>query len=263
MKKCCKIIPVFFGPRRKFDFNEEDTIELMDFNIQNEINAIHGDDLCVDVIIVNNSPEYKTAKEFLNSYNNHKTKSGKIIVIEGDNIGMSYGAFNFAFQKFKNQYDYWFFTEDDVIFNLDGYYEKAINQLDSDDKLAFIACFGVGGGNTSRRHAHHGAGCTHTKYLNEATSFNGGGLPYYKDYLILGEKCNVNNHCEEGEVSFTNIYHKMNYRIEKLVSNERPFIKWFDDRKPGRKGIVVKEWGSVDYGTSKKFKPIGEYARWF
>jgi len=37
---------------------------------------------------------------------NQSTKNGKIIVVSRENIGISFGGFNYAFQKFKDDYDY-------------------------------------------------------------------------------------------------------------------------------------------------------------
>ena len=49
--------------------------------------------------------------------------------------------FNYAFEKFENDYEYWFFSEDDYLLTQVNYFGESIKQLDMDKSTAFIcAC---------------------------------------------------------------------------------------------------------------------------
>ena len=51
----------------------------------------------------------------INSISETIIPGGKIRCITRKNIGRSFGAFNEAFLKFRDEYDFFLFTEDDVV----------------------------------------------------------------------------------------------------------------------------------------------------
>ena len=53
----------------------------------------------------------KKGNEYLKKISGTKIPFGKIIVCNRKNTGMSFGAYDYAFQKFQNNYDYFLFTE--------------------------------------------------------------------------------------------------------------------------------------------------------
>ncbi len=60
---------------------------------------------------------YETYTDYLNLLDGVKTKNGTIKVIHKENYGFSFSGFNFAYTKYKNDYDYFFFSEDDYVYH--------------------------------------------------------------------------------------------------------------------------------------------------
>ena len=90
-----------------------DTINLIKFQIKMEEKYPPG--LQRDLIIVNSDVGSTEGNEFIENLNNKQIIDGKIISFTRKNFGLSYGAYNDAFVKFKENYDYFLFIEDDLI----------------------------------------------------------------------------------------------------------------------------------------------------
>ena len=183
----CRVVATYFGPRRnhggsnKNSLTGGDAIRLLTELVEYETTISSG--VKKDTIIVNHDFGHKEGKKFLNKINGIKTKDGKIIILNRDwnnGIGESYGSFNYAFEKFKDKYNYWFFNEDDYHLVEPNYFSSMINQLEENNEVAFIGgcrydheldgyyIKSTSGGHDP--HAHGGLGCTHKKYLQEVVS---------------------------------------------------------------------------------------------
>ena len=237
MIKCCKVIPFYFGARRMTFNNPQDVLPLAKYVYENEKNVHPGENLEVDTIFVNNSPNCEVANNFFDKINGAPTKTGKIIVISGDNVGISFGAYNKAFEKFKDQYAYWAFTEDDIVVNKNGYFRSAIDQLEQNKKIGFAAFIGVSKGQPF--HAHGGCGITTNKVLSQVCE-KYGCLPHAKTYGSGTEYGNWDKQIVGGELPFTNSIVKLGYKIKKIKTNEIPYIRWDSDHSK----IDVQEWGT-------------------
>ena len=215
--KNCKVIPVFFGDRKRHPRNSEEVLEMVKYTWELEKRIDPGVDM--DTIIVNNSPEDFHGSKFLNKIDGMSTVRGKVIVLEGDNIGISFGAHNKAFEHFMDKYEHWFFVEDDIMMARPGWYKDFINQLYQEPGLAFVAAVGLSG--SKPRHAHSGAGCTNRKFLKEVYN-KLGCLPHYKK---VGSRQDWGEHIKEGEVAFTNIFIRLDYKV-KRVKTKKSYIRW-------------------------------------
>ena len=245
----CKIIATYFGIRRDYPFKVEQTMELLETVIENEKALDPGIDE-LDTIIINHDFGNDKSRKFIDSLNGIKTHSGKVIAINRDwedGIGMSFKSFNYAYEKFKDNYDYWFFTEDDYLMVLDKYYIKFINQLDNDPRVAYVGGYRepstiydengyiekTGGYDP---HCHGGNGLTHINYLEKAYIFNK-HLPYSDKPMPLIMTQNILNSTLlkstsidtadwyrrnelEGEVRFTNVYIKLGYKLQELITED-------------------------------------------
>lgn len=160
-QKAVKIFCTYFGHRRG-DFNTPDDMKLFfDTNIDNEISIDNGID--TDIIIVNNKCGVVESDQFVLKYKNLKTKNGSIIVEERDNIGGSFGAYFEMFLKYKNDYDYWFFCEDDVLIFKQNYMKDFIDFIDSDEKLGFVCLAPISERNIEKIHSGGGIGLSTTE----------------------------------------------------------------------------------------------------
>jgi len=180
----------------------------------------------MDTVIVNNNVNWSIGNDWLNSINGTKTHSGKIIILNRDNFGRSFGGYNEAFQKYKNDYDYWIFTEDDILINGKEYFSKSILEFESDKEIGFLALQGInneglyGKSGPEVVHAHGGVGLSNTKVLNELTE-KLGSLPF-ADESKSQEYYDI---IELGEIAFTNQISRLGYKLE-VLKKDYP-LHWY------------------------------------
>lgn len=215
--RCCKVIACSFlggrDVRNNVEFpahnqnagTSEDIRRMVEDVYDLEVKQDAG--IPVDVYFVNNDVGYERGNKWLNEINGTKTLNGNIYVIHRENKGGSFGAYNHAFQTLKGKYDYFMFTEDDLLILGAMYYAKAVNTFEKYNLgfLAFIDVERI----RNKVHAHGGIGLTSTEILNRV-SLKHGSLPHF-----MGEwdKPMV---IKEGEIPFTNIIHQMGYTIDKF-----------------------------------------------
>ena len=212
--KSCKVVTTYFGARRKYPRNFEESKDLLSKMIEKEKGTDAG--VNCDVIIVNHLCEKNNdrAIELLDSVNGTEIKNGKIITMNrpyDNGEGFGFKSRDYAFQKYQNDYDYWFFVEDDLNCFLDGYYRKCIDILEQKPHVAFVCTFhdAVAGSypfdqpRYRDKHCHGSIGCTHVRFLKEI-----GTIPYPKsdDY----------DAAQDSEIEGTNIFIKKGYSLARV-----------------------------------------------
>ena len=235
--KNCKVIATCFIGRKRVILNtcvvgypplmaihsqnfpsEESILELLKLNVEQERLVDPG--VPCDTVIVNSDTGWQKGNEYLDSINNTSTRTGIFRVVHRPNIGISYGAYNDAYQKYKDEYAYWIFTEDDILINSNNYFKAAIDYYNQKKDTGFVAFIGLSmegcGGETGEhlKHAHNAAGITHVDILNEVNRKHG-NLPYadnsdsqtYPDVILYGE------------VAFTNEIMKLGYELRTMESD--------------------------------------------
>ena len=183
--KCCKVIATSFIER---DVRESTSwyehaqnlgtssavLDMIKYIVKKEQEIDAG--ISMDTIIVNNDSGYAPGRQYLDSIDGLSTKNGNIKIIHRENWGRSFGAYNAAFMQYKDEYDYWIFSEDDMYFSKDRYAKEYLNILEENEKTAFVAAIGIGRPTERTKHAHGGCGFTHRKYMEET-------IPVEFDYL--------------------------------------------------------------------------------
>ena len=119
----------------------KDTIDLLNFQIDMEEKYPPGIER--DLIIVNSDVGSKDGNEFISNLNGRKINCGKLISFTRKNIGLSYGAYSDAFLKFKNDYDFFLFIEDDLITAKKDYLKIGLNKFEKTTNCGFVAFFGL------------------------------------------------------------------------------------------------------------------------
>ena len=141
--KNCRVVATYFGPRRHVGQSGQDAIDILKKTVTLEREQENGAGEC-DLIIVNHDCGHVIGREFLNELDGQSVKNGVIKVFHRDwdeGRGESFGSFSYAFEKFKDDYEYWFFSEDDYLLVKENYFGESIKQLDADDSTAFVcAC---------------------------------------------------------------------------------------------------------------------------
>ena len=217
----CGDPPVYALHSQNFNTNKE-IEDLILLNIEQENTCNPG--IPVDLVFVNNDVGNKKGNQFVNLLTNIKLNYGNIIVIQNDNMGWSYGAYNRGFQELKNHYDYFIFTEDDVIIAKDNYAKIGLELFINTKNCGFVSYVGINHKNSFENsvcpHAHGGMGLTSSQVLNKVIQ-QYGKLPhsesFEKDKVIL-----------EGEIKFTNVIYKMGYSLIEIPENNKLFENAYD-----------------------------------
>ena len=157
--------------------------------------------LPMDTIIVVNGTD-----TFLDRYNGTKTKNGTIYVVHRENIGGAFGGYNFAYNNYE--YDFYLFTEDDLILTKDGYYKDLVKKWDDD--TGFIALVGISSDGVHPIHCHGGVGLTRHNVLKRLENEKK-ELPYAK--VGWNSLENREDIIKLGEIPFTNKIHKMGLKL--------------------------------------------------
>jgi hypothetical protein len=203
----------FFVHSQNFTTNES-ILELIKLNIKLEEQFNPGVD--VDLIIINNDSGYRPGAEYLDQLTKRKLMRGTIRVFHRENIGRSFGGYNYAFLRLRDQYDYFIFTEDDIVLWGEGYALTGLEAFNSSQACGFIAYQGV----TKKFneyslddsiHVHGGVGITSTKVLDTVVSHYG-MLPH----ATSTESQSYESIIKNGEVDFTNKIHKIGFNICEL-----------------------------------------------
>ena len=200
--RCCKIIVTYFGERLNrcnSPTNALETMETLKCHIEYEKNVNPGDGVIMDTIIINNmcNDGDKNIKNYLNSINNTKNKTGKIIVHNRHNIGGSFGGFSYAHDLYKDDYEYWLFCEDDVIIFMDNYYINCIDKLNNSN-IGFISLSPIASGK-GKLYALGGFGITSKDVMDNTIPKN--------------TSIKFSENMDEGEEIFSKQFGKIEYSI--------------------------------------------------
>ncbi|NIQ15038.1 MAG: hypothetical protein GTO02_11805 [Candidatus Dadabacteria bacterium] len=189
--KNIKVIATYFGPRRRYPYMIDETIELLREVVALE--QILDKGACCDTVIVNHdvTPLLKDGQKainYLNSIDRIATKNGTLKILNRDwnqGIGGSFGSFSYAFGKLKNQYEYWFFTEDNVVQVRENYIRESIDVI-KQTNCSFVCglrCKSLE--QTAKRwpmHCHGGCGMIHVSKLSKIYDRDG-CLPHCKEAM--------------------------------------------------------------------------------
>lgn len=270
--KAVKVISCFLGNRRKAPGSPQQTFSMLQFLWEKEKSLDYG---CpMDTLFIYNKlsqkefdeledkENYKKCEEFLLNLSDQKTKNGICLVIPRKNIGISFGAFDFAFHYFKQQYNYWLFLEDDQIIVKEGVMSQCIRQLMNPSffyrPCGFCAVVGVSPESQYPAHAHGGCGCASRNVLNKVLAsksvfkklldtetkmkFDRPHLPFY----ILKEDDIFDKHIVFGEIPFTHLIYRENYNLVNIDMTDLIVI-WGDEWKKNDRTISFKDYFNKRY----------------
>ena len=175
-----KVIPVYFGDRRKWPPGERDSrhvYALLEYVLEMEHTNDPG--IPCDVIFVINetgeedkvsNPEWeRKCYELLESQDGKELKNGRgvIEVRRRHNVGVSFASYDEVFNDRKKDYDVWFFCEDDQVIVEDNIFYDALLQFrDLRDTVGFVGVVGLAG--KPFPHFHGGCGMVTTSIAEEA-----------------------------------------------------------------------------------------------
>lgn len=218
----CGLPPGFFNHSQNFP-DEDSVLDLVKLNYELECQADPGVEC--DTIIVNNDIGWQKGNDYLNSIDNTDTYGGKLRVLHRKNYGRSFGGYNRAFEVFRDDYDYWMFTEDDILIIKENYYRTCIEEFEGQDNVGFVAVQGVSqiGLGKPVLHVHSGAGLSHVDVLG-TLYHKFGMLPHSREDQSQSYEAII----EEGEMAFTHEIHKLGYQLVTVGAKTPLYIYAYD-----------------------------------
>lgn len=174
----------------------ESVLELVTLVHEFELQVDPG--VACDTLIVNNDTGWERGNDYLASLHGTRTRAGTLKVLTRDNFGVSLGGYNHAYEECRDQYDYWAFTEDDILISGDQWYARCIERLRRDPGLGFLSLQGLS--SDPALHAHGGVGVTRVEVLDAVRDL-WGFLPHRRRL----ESQTDEDHIIFGEVLFTNL----------------------------------------------------------
>jgi RimJ/RimL family protein N-acetyltransferase len=283
-RKGVKVIACYFGNRRFDSANHnphdaKDVYDMLQFMWKMEQNEDQGypHDVCfvhnelLPTDPVSNSENVQKCKDFLLNIDGKPTANGKAIVINRQNIGISFGAFDHAFNLLKENYDFWFFTEDDQVIVKENTFKNALKilHLPKTQANGYVATVGVN--RSWGPGVNGGCGVTTREILQKVTEthfsgyLNRGSLPFYYNPSPANQSVQTvtMDHLWAGEVMFTKVIHDMGYYLEE--HNDKDInMSWKDSRFDGRRTTRCRPYESwmdnndLSYGDIKKQLIISE-----
>ena len=227
----------YFSHSQNFTAREQ-IIDLIKYTLEVESEVDPGCD--TDIIFVNNQIGWSDGDEYLNSINGKKIKRGCIKVIHRENIGRSFGGYNSAVKIFGSEYDYYIFTEDDILINGDHYALRGIDAFINCANCGFVAYQSISEqfrqcSREDSLHAHGGVGLTSYMVLDQV-------IQKYENLPFSSSPADqtYESIIERGEVAFTNVIHKMGYNL--IAINEE--IKLYEYAYDRMRGISKRRYAS-------------------
>ncbi|HOQ42807.1 MAG TPA: hypothetical protein PLG94_16220 [Smithellaceae bacterium] len=177
-----------------------------------------------DTIIVNNDVGWEKGIRYLRSLDGTKTFAGRIRVLTHGNWGNSFGGNAYAYEQFRDDYDYWTFTEDDTIMTADGWLSACLQTLKRHDDNAFVAIQGLS--NEISLHAHAAMGTTH-RHVLDAVKRIWGTLPHREQH----ESQRDNDNIYFGEVLFSQLIVRLGFNLVVVESDFPLYMFAYDYMK--------------------------------
>jgi len=242
--KTAYVLATYLGKRRGWPFDENGVLYCLQYQIENLSHIDIGVDY--DLIIVNHYNGDSFSDKKLKEFSGMKIGNGVVKTIQRPciNQDVGYGSFKYAYYLLQNEYDYWFFSEDDIFMQRDGIVKKSIDYINSDTSVGFVASlwydthpYNLNGYylDYKEAHAHCGMGLTSTKILKEINRIR-------PEYFLTPNIININKQSllskiggyDDGngpdsrlgsyEIDFTNDFIKCGFNIS-YVGNKGDFLK--------------------------------------
>jgi hypothetical protein len=115
-----------------------------------------------------------------------RVRDTPIVVMERPNIGLSYGSLSDCFARYRCDFDYYFFMEDDYVFTQHEFDRLHVEEMEADPKCGYLC--GLAWTNGLPLHAGIANGIMRATALERVFSSFGGKIPHANDASYrLGE----------------------------------------------------------------------------
>ena len=146
-----------------------------------------------------------------------------------ENYGISYGAFSDIFSKYKTQYDYYVFNEDDYVWTQDNWDKYLVNKYNSYNDCGYLCLLSREPASwfNYQKHAGNSIGIASTPNLLKVFNISGEKLPHpYKTLEDFeGDKDKAYKHFEDGQMDFTFNFLKVGLNIYDIRDDYKVIVE--------------------------------------
>jgi hypothetical protein len=213
INKTCYVCCCYLGDRRApINLYKEDRTIYVKEHIKSLQEFNHN--LNKIIFIFNLDPEHISLFEQIKKEIPQIIQNTEVEIIIRENYGMSYAAFNEVYEKYRTEFDYYIFNEDDYYFNDHNFDTYLINKFKSYSNIGYLATMIANPAwnfQHSLTHAGNSIGITSSKILEELYK-KFGCLPHQKQQIIEDkENYKLNEH--KGQVAQTHEIFKLGYNL--------------------------------------------------
>lgn len=257
LMRTVKIISCYAGFRGEWNTSSDvsECLSVIKFQVNTLKNLNQG--VPMDAIFVNqinedlfmdskSRIEYATYLNYLDSLQGAKIPNGKILIEHRKNIGAMNGAYSYARKKYRDNYDYFWFSEDDRINVSDNVMAFGINQL-KDTNAGFVTTTSLLNGMSKPRYMPEkfikkrsgrfrvtgGAGITSNEVLGTIfwtkKTRNLYELPHFNNKIECTQRSIKQNDTlthQSYEHSLANIIYNVGYDLSHLSEENDLIIHW-------------------------------------
>lgn len=166
------------------------------------------------IFTFNLDPEHVPLFEQVKKIIPKNIQNASVEIIVRENYGMSYAAFNEVYEKYRTEFDYYIFNEDDYYFNDHNFDSYLINKFSSYNNIGYLAAMVANPAwnfQHDKTHAGNSVGITSSEILEKLYQ-KFGCLPHPQKQISEDkENYRLNEH--EGQVAQTHEIFKMGYNI--------------------------------------------------
>jgi len=166
------------------------------------------------VFVFNLEEEHRELFEKIKNEIPGQIRNTEVEIIERENYGMSYAAFNDVYTKYRTYFDYYIFNEDDYYFNVNNFDTYLIDKFNSYVNIGYLAALVVNPAynyTVEKTHAGNSVGITKSSILEELWE-KFGYLPHARQKKESQEDEYKTNE-SQGQVAQTNEIFKLGYKI--------------------------------------------------
>lgn len=229
MKKSkCLIISFWLGNRRKkVDEYEKDRL----FFLKKQLESLKKYKNNLDKIILNFNVVMEHYSYFSEIFSivPKKIKDVEVEINIRENSGISYGAFSDIFGKYKKEYDYYIFSEDDYIFVQDNWDEYLVDKYNSYSDCGYFCVLSREPARwfQYKKHAGNSIGISSSDNLLKVYNYSGQKLPHPESDEKYSGKDNINKrylNYERGQIDFTFNFLKVGLNIYDIRHEYRAVV---------------------------------------
>jgi hypothetical protein len=116
----------------------------------------------ISIMVPRNPDEPKSYRSLLKRLPS-RIQGANVVVMERPNIGMSYGSFSDCFKRYRSEFDYYFFMEDDYVFTQPYFDQIHVDRMEDNPDVGYLC--GLAWATPAPLHAGISNGIIRTKAL--------------------------------------------------------------------------------------------------